>query len=155
MIIGHRSNWAKDRAFAHPVLQQAIDYLTTTDFGKLEAGAYPLQDDDMVAIVMERSTRPGAEQPAEKHEQFLDIHYLLEGDETIGWAAGREDLIPTRPYETGDDTALYGDIPGELPVRLTPGTYVVLFPEDIHRPLLADRPAPVRKVVMKLHTRLF
>lgn len=156
MIVGHRNNWTAERAFVHPVIQKAIDYLTSTEFNKLAAGQYPIQGEDIFARVIELTTRDKSDQLAEKHKQFFDIHYLLEGEETIGWSIQEEGLIPAEPYNPEYDAALFGDIAAEMPIRLTPGMYVVLFPEDIHRPGLTEhRPAPVRKVVVKMNTDLF
>lgn len=157
MIVGHRNHWKTERAFAHPVVRKAIDYLISTDFTLLAPGQYPIQGEDMFARVMELTTRSKEERLAEKHERFFDIHYLLEGDETIGWSLREGDLpSPAEPYELDQDAALYGDIPSEMPIRLTPGMYMVLFPEDIHRPGLTMRePGAVRKVVVKINAGLF
>ncbi|WP_068775540.1 YhcH/YjgK/YiaL family protein [Paenibacillus sp. FJAT-26967] len=156
MIIGHSCNWESERAFAHPVLKKALDYLLATDFTRLEAGQYPIQGEEMFARLMEPVTRHRDEQPAEKHEQFFDIHYLLEGEETIGWCIQQDDLTPAEPYNPEHDTALFGEMDGEMDIRVTPGMYVVLFPEDIHRPLLTEgSAAQVRKVVVKINKDLF
>ncbi|MGG3283469.1 YhcH/YjgK/YiaL family protein [Paenibacillus solani] len=158
MIIGHQVTWEAERAFAHPVIRKAVDYLTSTDFASLQPGQYPIQGEDMFARVIELTTRLKDEQLAEKHEQFFDIHYLLEGDETIGWSLseGGDLLSPVEPYSLDKDAALYGNIPSETPIRLSPGMYMVLFPEDIHRPgLTLGEPGNVRKVVVKINTTLF
>lgn len=156
MIVGHRNHWMTERAFVHPVIQKAIDYLTSTDFTKLEVGQYPIQDEDMFARVIELTTRKKVDQLAEKHEQFFDIHYLIEGEEAIGWSISEADSSPKEPYTPENDAALFDDIKSELPIKLIPGMYVVLFPEDIHRPgLTMDEPGLVRKVVVKINKDLF
>lgn len=158
MIIGHQDHWEAERIYAHPVIRKAVDYLTSTDFASLQPGQYPIQGEDIFARVIELTTRLKEDQLAEKHEQFFDIHYLLEGDETIGWSLSEcgEFLSPVEPYSLEQDAALYGDIPSETPSRLKPGMYMVLFPEDIHRPgLTLGEPGSVRKVVVKINTALF
>ncbi|ANY73253.1 hypothetical protein BBD41_12050 [Paenibacillus ihbetae] len=157
MIIGHRDHWEAERAFAHPVIRKAVDYLTLTDFASLQTGQYPIQGEDMFARIIDLNTVSKDERLAEKHEQFFDIHYLLEGDETIGWSLQTGGIpSPVEPYRQDQDAALYGDIPSEMPIRLTPGSYMVLFPEDIHRPGLAmEDPGTVRKVVVKINSALF
>lgn len=156
MIVGHRNHWKSERTYAHPVIRKAIDFLIETDFTKLATGQYPIQGEDIFARVIELTTKDKREQLAEKHEQFFDIHYLIEGEETIGWSIQHDELVPTEPYNLENDAALYGDIPVEMQVQLTPGMYMVLLPEDIHRPGLTEHtPGAVRKVVVKLNTDLF
>lgn len=156
MIVGHKDHWESERAYAHPVIRQAIDYLVATDFTELVTGQYTIRGEDMFARVIELTTKDKHDQLAEKHEQFFDIHYLIEGEERIGWSIQDDKLVPTEPYNPEHDASLYDDIPAEMQVDLTPGMYVVLFPEDIHRPgLTAQAPGTVRKVVVKINTDLF
>lgn len=156
MIAGSLVNWEKERMFSHPVIRKAVDYLSRQDFAGMETGKYPIEGEDMFALLMEITTKPHADQPAEKHERFLDIHLLLEGDETIGWGIQSGQIEPTQPYDEENDYALFGEITGESHLRLTPGMYAVLLPEDIHRPGLCEAsPSPVRKVVVKINKSLF
>lgn len=156
MIAGHIEHWRKDRPFLHPVLQRAVDYLESTDFAAMENGKYLIEDEALFALVIELAGKREAEAPAEKHEQYLDIHYLLAGEEWIGWAPDDEALLPSDPYDPEQEAALYGTVPGEARLKLVPGMYVIFAPSDIHRPgLCGTEPQPIRKVVVKLNKTLF
>lgn len=156
MIAGMIQNWGGERNFAHPVLRKAIDFLAQTDFSKLEARKYPIEGDKMFALLMEITTKSRSEQPAEKHERFLDIHYLVEGTETIGWGAQSEQTQPIQLFDPENDFAIFDDVTNETELRLIPGMYVVFFPEDIHRPGLSGiSPVSARKVVLKIDKTLF
>ncbi|RUS46699.1 YhcH/YjgK/YiaL family protein [Cohnella sp. AR92] len=155
MLIGKIENWTKERNYAHPVIRRAIDFLDETDFSLLEDGKYPIWGDDMYARIMTIDAKPRAEQSAEKHERFLDIHYLLNGEETIGWQSLACGAEPVRPYEEEQDYALYGALSEESLQAMKPGMYMVLLPDDIHRPGLSETGASViRKVVVKVDKEL-
>ncbi|EFM08768.1 conserved hypothetical protein [Paenibacillus curdlanolyticus YK9] len=156
MIVGSISQWETQRQRMHPVLRKAIDYLAQQDMGTLEEGVYPVWGGELSARVMRYETKLKSEQPAEKHERYLDIHYVIEGEEIIGWKQDDGLNEPTQPYDAVNDFALYGDLQGERMMTLKPGMYMVLFPDDIHRPGLTESAvSKVRKVVMKVHVGLF
>lgn len=156
MIVGSMRNWESERQYVNPILCKAIDYLSTTDFNELEDGKYPIWGEDMFALLMSKMTMPKAEQPAEKHERLFDIHYLLHGEETIGWKSQDGNCKPSQAYNQEDDFALYTELENETMIKLTSGMYMVLFPEDIHRPCVAEGLASeVRKVVVKVNRALF
>lgn len=155
MITGSLSHWSQERAYAHPVLRKAIDFLHESDFTLLEEGRHPIWGDDMFALISTFRTRPASEPPAEKHERFLDIHYVIEGEETIGWKVRDEQTLPFKSHPE-DDYSLYSGLEGESMISLASGRYAVLFPEDIHRPGLTEtEPVEVRKVVIKINRELF
>ncbi|RIX52361.1 DUF386 domain-containing protein [Paenibacillus nanensis] len=155
MIAGSLTQWPDERQFSHPVLRKALDYLAKTDFKKLEDGKYPIQDEDMYAVVMTISGKEASEQPAEKHETYFDIHLLLEGTEIIGWQLQDGSEAPSQGYDSEKDFALYAELGNESYLKLLPGMFVVLFPEDLHRPGLSESvPASIRKAVVKIRHAL-
>ncbi len=155
MIAGSLAQWQRQIPFAHPVFRQAIEFMEKTDFRSLEDGKYPIQGDDLYASVMTLSSKPASEQPAEKHESYLDIHLLLEGAETIGWKPEDESESPSQIYDSGGDYALYAEVRNESYLKLQPGMFVALFPGDVHRPGITDTsPAVIRKVVVKIRCAL-
>jgi YhcH/YjgK/YiaL family protein len=155
MIVGSLAQWPDIRQIAHPVLRKAVGYLAETDFMKLADGRYPIQGDEMYALVMTIPSKPASEQPAEKHETYFDIHLLLDGEEVIGWQLDDGSEVPSQSYDSEKDFALYGELKDESFVKLRPGMFVVLFPEELHRPGLteSDKNA-IRKVVVKIHHAL-
>ena len=43
------------------------------------------------------------------HRDYIDVHILLEGTETIGWKAIEDLKDEVKPYEANGDCALYSD----------------------------------------------
>ncbi|MED5017258.1 YhcH/YjgK/YiaL family protein [Paenibacillus chibensis] len=155
MIVSSLSHWPQEREYAHPVLRKAIDFLHDTDFSLLDEGKYPIWDQDMYALISKIRTKPASMQSAEKHECFLDIHFVIEGEEMIGWQLQNDQTVPFESHPD-QDYSLYTELGEESMIRLAPGMYTVLFPEDIHRPGLTEaEPSDVRKVVIKINRNLF
>ncbi|GFN30023.1 YhcH/YjgK/YiaL family protein [Paenibacillus xylaniclasticus] len=155
MMVGTVDRWGVQRQEMHPVISRAIDFLVSMDKGILEEGLYPIWGEDMYARLMSVNTKLKEEQPAEKHEQYYDIHYVLQGEEWIGWKRDDDSCAPVQPYDAGNDCALYGELPGETMIKLIPGMFMVLSPDDIHRPCLTEKAtSQLKKVVVKVKASL-
>ena len=87
----------------------------------------------------------------EAHRRYIDVMLMLEGEEIILVKPTDRIRAVTQPYDESGDallTKLDGD---ETAVRLMPGMFVVLFPQDAHCPARAvGQPAPVHKLIGKL-----
>lgn len=69
----------------------------------------------------------------EAHRKFIDIHYVLKGEELFGYA-NVDALTPTTEYnEEKDYLFLKGDI---TPLHLHAGEFCIAFPEDAHIPAM-------------------
>lgn len=128
----------------------AVTALLKTDFSKLEAGKYPIDGDNVFALVQTPTTRAKEQARWESHAHYIDIQFLLSGEEIIG-IQKTDRLAVADPYREENDIAFYeenGD--GFFPV-LTPGSFVVCFPSDAHMPLISpNKPMPIKKVVIKV-----
>ncbi len=103
------------------------------------------------AIVSEYTTKEVNECGYEAHRDYIDIQYLLKGEEKI-CCLPLEYLKETKAYDKEKDAAFYkeGDAkPIEL--LLGNGYFVILFLQDGHMPqLCVDEPTMVKKVVIKV-----
>lgn len=155
MLVGTLGSWRSDRDWMHPVIRRAVDFLANTDFSTLEDGKYPIWGDEMYGRIMTLGAKTVQEQPAEVHRKFLDIHCLLDGAETIGWQPNDCLRVPIRAYDEEQDYALFDELQDEAFVFLKPGMYMILLPEEIHRPGLGEAAgAELRKVVVKIDQSL-
>lgn len=155
MLIGSLKQGEAERFGLHPVIAKAIDYLMETDFSQMDNGKHTIDGDSMYVNVMELTTKAVAEATAEKHQRYIDVHYLLEGQESIGWTFHREEMIPSQAYDEDQDYALYQEVVNEQFIDLAPGMYAVLYPNEIHRPGLCEAaPAAIRKAVVKIDKAL-
>ncbi|MCS7464800.1 YhcH/YjgK/YiaL family protein [Paenibacillus doosanensis] len=157
MLVGSLNEGMDGRFGIHPAIAKALDFLQATDFRLMDNGKYAIDGERMYVNIMELISKPGSgdETDAEKHRRYIDIHYLLEGEETIGWAFHREGMIPSQVYDEEQDYALYRDAADERYIDLSPGMYVILFPNELHRPgLCKTAPMPIRKAVVKIEASL-
>lgn len=84
----------------------------------------------------------------EAHRKYLDIHFVAEGEECMGYA-NVNDLTPITDYvDDGDYQLLEGHI---NKIRLGKGDFCVVFPEDAHVPCMSfEDDKPVKRTVVKI-----
>lgn len=155
MILSSLAVWEQDKPFEHAVIAEAVEELQHLLSTSPTPGRYDLRGDKMYVNVMELDAKSLDEQIAEKHESYIDLQYLIEGEETIGWSPLHEDQEPFQPYDREGDYALYMPQRDEVLLQLKAGMFAVFFPHDIHRPGMGMKSARIRKAVIKIHTDLF
>ena len=110
-----------------------------------EVGRYELES-GVFALVQSYDSKPAENCKIEAHKKFIDIQCVLKGKELFGVA----DLSTQKMYEDKfeeKDVAFYH---GEVDLlTLTDGDFVIVFPEDAHRPQQGDG-SHVEKVVVKV-----
>ena len=155
MIFGHVNDVETNFSWLPQPLMTAVQHLRQTDFMALPAGNYDLQGRDIYVQVIDMSTKPFAETRAEIHREYIDVQFLCRGREKIGVASDTgcnllaEDLLAQR------DLLFYSGMENESTLTMTPGSFAVFFPSDVHRPGCAfDQPEAIRKVVIKVRVAL-
>ena len=130
-----------------PQFQNILQFLKTTDLQKLKAGRIELDAENLIVLVQEYETKPFAQGKWEAHRVYIDLQYMLEGAENMGFA--NIDTLKTGVYHSEKDfQALEGD--GNL-ITVNAGEFVIFFPQDAHKPgLCIEKPGPVKKVVFKI-----
>lgn len=130
----------------HPLFAQAFKYLTTTSFNDFEPGRYPIDGNNLFALVNEYLTKNDGQ--LEGHQQYIDIQFMVSGSEKMGFAPlnGQKETIA---YNAEKDIAFFE---GESSmVKVEPGMFAIFFPNDLHLPgIKTDKPAPVKKIVVKV-----
>ncbi|AOH38742.1 YhcH/YjgK/YiaL family protein [Dialister pneumosintes] len=87
----------------------------------------------------------------EGHKKFIDLVYLIKGEERIGIQpySCRQEEVEAYPDR---DLYFYKGKEKESSLYLTEGSFIVCFPEDLHRPLCKSGQgiAQIRKMVVKI-----
>lgn len=150
MILDRLENAAFYRSLS-PRIAAALDYLRATDFSKQPDGRRELDGDRLVAIVQRYRTKPLAKAVWEAHRRYLDVQYVVEGEERIGYAPVVAGAKVAQAYDDDKDFLLY-DVQGDL-LQVPAGSFAIFAPPDIHSPgLVGGSPPMIRdvvKVVMK------
>ena len=128
-------------------LAKGLQLLTTMDFSAMDTGRYEVEGDDLYFMIQSYQSKEKNDTP-EAHKAYIDIQYLLSGEELVGVGA-LSDMMEVVDANPEKDFWLYR---GPLTnVKIGNGYFIVLFPQDAHAPgIAADVPAPVRKVVVKV-----
>lgn len=79
MIFGHIAQPNPCRLPA--AIEQALDFLRTTDFHALEPGVVEIDGKNIFAQVIDLTTRDAADNRPEVHRRYLDIQFLAWGEE--------------------------------------------------------------------------
>lgn len=116
----------------------------------IEKGVYELSP-RVKAIVSEYTTKELNENGYEAHRDYIDIQYLIRGEEKIGFLP-LEYLKETQLYCKDIDAAFYEET-NIKPQKMIIGNeyFAIFFPQDGHMPGLCDENrGDVKKIVVKV-----
>lgn len=151
MIFGHINH--TDARHYPPAIARALAYLASHDLAGMAAGRYQDSQTGWQVQVLDLHTAPHGDNYPEGHRRFIDVQYLVSGNELMGVATEKTEPPVHLPYDDERDIIFYRDVPNETLLLMQPGHFAVFFPQDIHRPNCAlDAPEAIRKVVVKIPT---
>jgi biofilm protein TabA len=135
-----------------PAIKQGLDFLRRSDLESLQDGKIIISGERVFALIQRYETKPFSDELRfEYHRKFMDIQYVVSGEEVIGWAPA-ERMTITEPYSDEKDIC-FGRVSRKeiTQVYLKEDQMVLLFPEDGHAPGLASGvPSQVMKIVVKV-----
>jgi len=128
-------------------LLAAFHFLLESDLHNQPAGRVEIDGDNLFAIVQEYATRPADQGVWEAHRRYIDVQFMLDGRERMGFAnlstMQLGEYVPEKDFQPMQGAG--------STVEMFPGSFVVFFPEDGHMPgLTIQYPEKVRKVVVKV-----
>ena len=125
----------------------ALKFLADTDFSKVELGRYEFQGDDIFYMVQRYETDPD-KTISEAHKKYIDIQFMVDGEEIIGVAPISCEKTETEAKPEND--VWFYDCKTE-PLTLFKNSFMVLYPNDLHCPGVAVNGAiTCHKVVVKV-----
>ena len=151
MIVGKLSE-VMHQCASSPSMQKAFDFLRELQDNDFSDGKVEIDGTNVYAIFQSFPSTPvSGALKFEVHRRYIDIQYLVDGKELMGWAHS-DKMMTTIPYNADKD-ALYGVVPLESVtyIRYSAGQAVILYPSDAHSPGLADGISEaIKKVVVKI-----
>ena len=127
----------------------AFQFLKTADLKELPLGKKELDGQRLFVSIDEYTTKDKSETRYESHKKYIDIQYIIDGEELIGLTTP-DKVEVTEPYNDEKDITFYAFEGGD-DIKVTPGNFVVFFPDDVHRPVMkATANSKVRKIVVKI-----
>lgn len=140
----------------HPALQKAINFLKETDFNNIKAQKIIIDGDNMYASIMDAKTDYKQNRRPEAHNKYIDIQFSISGGEIMGYGLYDEKLKVTENKLDEKDVIFYDGAINERFATMESGSYMILFPSDVHRPncCVNETPQAIRKVVVKVKYEL-
>ncbi|MEO6078096.1 MAG: YhcH/YjgK/YiaL family protein [Candidatus Andersenbacteria bacterium] len=136
----------------HPVWQEAFSWIQ--EHSNLPAGEHEIQGRELYANIQSLDTLPLSESSFEMHQQYIDIHYCVEGGEAIGYAPIGT-LEEKEPLNTEKDYQLFHPTQQFNTCVLQPGQFAIFYPQELHMPKLQNGfDTHVSKIVIKMHKDL-
>ena len=135
----------------HPVWKEVLNWLKAMPAG-IEEGIYPLRDDESIFVNVHSYTTLSREACRyEVHRRFVDLQYLIEGEEVIEWTP-LADLDAKNDFNTNKDVGhFHTPLYSAATLTLTPGSFAVFDFQDGHMPKgCVTSPSPLKKLVVKI-----
>lgn len=128
-------------------LRLGLEYLQNTDFNSLEMGKYEIKGDEVFAILQTYDTKEESDCRLEAHKKYVDIQYMVSGDEQMG-------VVPFNNQEISealpDNDVTFFKGTGSL-VLVREGSFAVFYQSDVHAPgIKAGSSGKIIKVVVKV-----
>ena len=132
----------------HPNLDLALEHITPEFLAGVGPQRVELKGGDVYATRFIYKTVPAEDTFFEAHKKYLDIHIMVQGSEGVE-IAPPDTLTEFDRTEANDFYAYRGE--GDYKLTLSPGDFLVVFPNDAHRiKMQAAGPQEVTKVVFKV-----
>ncbi|HPW90311.1 MAG TPA: YhcH/YjgK/YiaL family protein [Paludibacteraceae bacterium] len=129
----------------HPSFKQAFDFLRSTDFSTIDDGRIELQGDTIYINLASNTGKKSA--PLEAHRLYIDIQMPLSTTELIGWKSVSRCNNISEVYDNEKDILFYAD-DFDTVLSVSPGEFVIFFPQDAHAPAMGS--GLLRKLVVKI-----
>jgi YhcH/YjgK/YiaL family protein len=151
MICGQLKDWRAITGLEG--LEAGFVFLETNDLAALSLGKHVIQGEEVFALAMRAPSKSPQEARFESHRDYIDIQFLLSGEEGIGVLPVGQ-LQGATPYDATKDLIFYDTPARYLDLRVPPGHFAVFFPDEGHMPMChAGGPHELHKAVVKVSVR--
>lgn len=135
----------------HPGIDMALKAVAAYTPENYETGKVELDGDKVFLLRNAYTTNDPAKAIFEAHRAYIDVFYMVEGEEIIYVKPTAQLSNITKEYDPAGDALLAAMDPDVTPVRLTAGSFVILMPQDAHAPACwVDGAKGVKKIIGKV-----
>lgn len=114
-----------------------------------QKGKFSMQKEGIFGIGLEYVTKAPEEGLWEAHQNYLDVHLILDGEEKV-YVSDLRNCKPTMKYDRENDYQLF-DGKMENEITLKKGSFLVLFPNEVHKTgVKTQESVQVKKIVFKI-----
>ncbi len=142
---------AKQYAGLNPDVDRVLEAMQAYTPDNYPGGRIELDGSRLFMLLNSYETHELGDNLSEAHRQYLDVMYMVEGEETIYVKPTAQLQCVTREYDPAIEALLAKTDADVTPVLLRAGSFVVLFPQDAHTPAChANGPCQVKKIIGKV-----
>ena len=126
-------------------LKKGFEWLEKTNLKKLSDGKYEIEGNQVYASVQTYETKDDANY--ESHRKYIDIQYMINGVEKVGVT----DLANCKTcieYDNERDLEFYTINSDEEYIELAEGQFIVLYPNDAHKPSITKNKKALLKKLL-------
>ncbi|GIL16557.1 MAG: hypothetical protein BroJett040_03080 [Oligoflexia bacterium] len=139
--------------FSSGLWEQAYQFaLQSLKDPQIQNGEVKIAGEDLFARINSYPTKSEDLCIVEAHVQYIDIHFMIEGEEIV-FIHPKSELKAKTEYDQASDYTFY-EAPKDyaLSFKLTPGHFAVIFPDEAHKTQVqaGQCPAQNKKIVFKL-----
>lgn len=130
-------------------IEKALAYVRENGASLADGKVY-LDGDRLYVSIQSYKTKNWEDCKYEAHRRYIDIQYIISGSEIIT-VTDKEGLTERAPYSDEKDVVFFQDDKKGTDFVLNAGDYVVVFPDDVHKPKVrAGESSDVKKAVVKI-----
>lgn len=145
----NKAEFARQYHLNKEVWEATFKFLADNDLSTLPIGKHTIIENRSTVTVSEYEPKPAEKGNIEAHRRYLDLQYVVSGQEMMG-VAGKVEV--KTPYIPARDNEFYNSTDIKY-YKADPGHFFLFFPSDIHQPSVrhANEPAvKSRKIVVKI-----
>ncbi|MBE0572669.1 MAG: YhcH/YjgK/YiaL family protein [Ignavibacteriaceae bacterium] len=131
-------------------ISKSFEYIRTTDLKNIQPGKYEINGENIFALVSEYKTKSEQEGKLEAHRKYIDVQYVISGEEQMGYIPlGQQQIL--EPYKEENDIVFYTG--NKSFTKVSSRMFAIFFPEDVHMPgITTGKISDVKKLVIKVRT---
>jgi len=149
MIFDRIENLAKYIPYM-PDIKTVCDFLRDNDAEKIEAGHYEINDNVYVNVQV---YEPKKNEAYEDHRQYIDLQYIVKGDEEIDVISRTEGTGEGEYVAEHDCSVFHGTNGSVAKLYISAGSFTILEPDDPHAPGTMWHGGEVKKMIFKIKVK--
>ena len=126
-----------------------FDFLKNNNLKEMKDGRYDIAE-GVFANVQSLKTKNKTEKKWEAHKDYIDIQYVIKGEESMGYGILEDFKKVVVPYDKEKDIEF---LDGEKfnYIDVNENDFVIFYPNDVHAPMLSVKEdVGIKKVIVKI-----
>jgi len=120
---------------------------------EMECCKYLIDDENVFALVQKYLTKESKDNKWETHRKYIDVQFILRGEETIGYAPIKE-LTLVEDFNGENDIAFYNGPENYTNIVLSQGMFAIFYPQEGHLPCcISKTSSSITKIVFKIKSK--